>query len=340
MDILKEKNRKDINLSEISALVVDPNEFSRNFTKQICRGIKFNDVFATGDIFDSHQILEENKADLIICDWMLSPSGAVEFIRHIRTSAIYPNPSIPIIVLSAINDAKTLIAARDAGINAWIARPIVLSKLIASIEACVKASRPFVKSETYAGPCRRRKQRDFSGEDRRGRSKAFPSLTPPPPPASADLFRRANKAGGLTIEEMIEAGETVIKEEEVRYRDIRRQDLEELFSLIRDFKDSDPDAHEHHPLSRIYRKVNELKGWGQTFGYPFLTRVGDLMSDFVLGVPPNLVHNLFFIQAIEIYATVMKMIIDSDMRDESDPLAGELLSELQALKDKAATFTA
>lgn len=331
MDPLKEKT---VNLSEVSVLIVDTDEFSRNFMRQICRGIKFNDVFATGDIFEAHQILEDNKADLIICDWMLTNSGAVEFIRHVRSSPTYPNPSIPIVVLSAINDARALIAARDAGISAWIARPIVLNKLVTSLEACVKAPRPFVKSDSYAGPCRRRKQRDFSGQERRGQGRPQAA----PHPGSIDLSKRAGKAGSLTLDEMVKAGETVIKQEETRYRDIRKNDLEELFVLIRELKDSGTSTEEM--LGRIYRKINDLKGWGHTFGYPFLTKVGGLASDFMLTIPSSdAMKNLFFIQAIEIYATVMKMVIDSDMRDENDELAGELLSELQALKDKAATYS-
>lgn len=333
MEYLKGKSDKtSVNLSSVSVLVFDTDEFSRNFMRQICRSLKFNEVFSTGEHSEVSQILSDNAADLIICDWMITPSGAFDFIRDVRTSSVYPDPSIPIVVLSAINDAKTLLAARNSGISAWIARPIVLTRLVSCLEACLKAPRPFVKTTSYAGPCRRRKQREFQGEDRRGRGRQQAALTQ----NSADLSRRAASGGGLTVGEMIKAGETVIREEEVRYREIRKNDLNELFALIRALKDEPSTMDEK--LGKIYRKVNDLKGWGETFGFPFLTKVGDLMSDFILSIPPNAAKELFYLQSVEIYATVMKMIIDSDMRDEDDELARELMSELQALTNKAATL--
>jgi len=59
-------------------------------------------------------------------------------------------------------------AARDAGVNEILAKPITVAGLTQRIEEIVLRPRPFLRTASYIGPCRRRRANPhFAGPWRR-----------------------------------------------------------------------------------------------------------------------------------------------------------------------------
>jgi DNA-binding response OmpR family regulator len=59
-------------------------------------------------------------------------------------------------------------AARDAGVNEFLAKPITAHNLISRITEILDRPRPFVRCEAYTGPDRRRRRKpDYNGPWRR-----------------------------------------------------------------------------------------------------------------------------------------------------------------------------
>jgi len=59
-------------------------------------------------------------------------------------------------------------AARDAGVTEFCAKPVTAAEMIRKVAAVIDHPRHFVRSETYFGPDRRRRQDpNFSGQERR-----------------------------------------------------------------------------------------------------------------------------------------------------------------------------
>ena len=319
-----------INLKSTHALIVDSNEFARGFTRGICQSLGFGDIFTAGDAAKALNILANNHIDVVICDWILLPGGGEDFIRQVRTSAAVPDRTIPIIILTGVSNIGTIIAARNVGINDFLVRPIKLHRLVACLETALGNPKPFIHAGAYTGPDRRRKNPTdiYRGPERRAALQT--AAVPESRKASAEKMRDDK---GMSVEEMIAAGERVIAEAHAGYAGVRLQDLNDLFSLIRVLKE--PGSSPREILKKIYLKANDIKSLGVTFGFPLLTTAGELLCELLEDLPPDAVKTLFVLQAIETHATVMKMVVDANVHDETDEFATDLVDGLRALVAKA-----
>jgi DNA-binding response OmpR family regulator len=80
---------------------------------------------------------------------------------------------VPIIMLTGYSEKKCVIAARDAGITEFLAKPISAKALYQRILNVIANPRPFVRTKTYFGPDRRRSNAvPYSGPERRKHGKA------------------------------------------------------------------------------------------------------------------------------------------------------------------------
>jgi DNA-binding response OmpR family regulator len=55
-------------------------------------------------------------------------------------------------------ERRRIEVARDAGVNEILAKPVTPAGLFHRIDEIVKRPRPFVRTNDYAGPCRRRRR--------------------------------------------------------------------------------------------------------------------------------------------------------------------------------------
>jgi two-component system, chemotaxis family, chemotaxis protein CheY len=143
-------------LSNLHLLVIDDNPYMRSIVVAILRGAGFLRVKEAND---GAQALEEMKAgipDIIICDLNMDPIDGLEFTRMLRTAPDSPGAFIPVIMMTGHTERSKVTAARDAGINELVAKPISAKTLLERIVAVIDRPRPFVKTLTYSGPCRRR----------------------------------------------------------------------------------------------------------------------------------------------------------------------------------------
>ena len=80
----------------------------------------------------------------------------LELTQMIRQPGANANPYVPIIMLTGHSEKKRVIAARDAGVTEFLAKPISAKALYQRIVNVVANPRPFIKTKTYFGPDRRR----------------------------------------------------------------------------------------------------------------------------------------------------------------------------------------
>lgn len=61
--------------------------------------------------------------------------------------------------------------ARDAGVNEFIAKPVSVKTMMSRLSAVIEHPHPFVRTNGYFGPCRRRRVEEHTGEERRAGAK-------------------------------------------------------------------------------------------------------------------------------------------------------------------------
>jgi CheY-like chemotaxis protein len=105
--------------------------------------------------------LQAEPIDLVITDFNMPGLSGIGFAQRIRQEIRSKNPSfnpsIPIIMITSFGTKKCLIAARDAGVDEFLAKPFTTLGVAECIDSAVNMQRPFIVSDNYIGPCRRRK---------------------------------------------------------------------------------------------------------------------------------------------------------------------------------------
>jgi DNA-binding response OmpR family regulator len=94
-------------------------------------------------------------------------------MQMIRQPGANANPYVAIIMLTGHSEKKRVMAARDAGVTEFLAKPISAKGLYQRIINVVANPRPFIKTKTYFGPDRRRNiTSNYIGPERRKGGKA------------------------------------------------------------------------------------------------------------------------------------------------------------------------
>ena len=155
-------------LSEIRVLIVDDNAHMRTIITSILEGIGVRQVCECHDGASALATLRTWPADLAIVDFQMATVDGVEFTHLVRNSADSANPYLPIIMMTGHSEKTRVYEARDAGVNEFVVKPITAKAILDRIQAVIFRPRPFVKTDGYFGPDRRRVQgADDKGPKRR-----------------------------------------------------------------------------------------------------------------------------------------------------------------------------
>lgn len=158
----------NINLEALSVLVVDDNKHMHSVVKAILNSMRIKSIRFSDNAADAFMEMRQWSPDIIITDWAMQPLDGLDFVRLVRRGADSPNPYVPIILLTGHTEMGRVIEARDAGVNEILAKPISIKSLYSRIVSIIEHPRPFVRSKTYFGPCRRRHQdKNYNGPERR-----------------------------------------------------------------------------------------------------------------------------------------------------------------------------
>jgi len=160
---------EDQRIASLRVLVADPFSQLREIIRDILlRGIGVAEVFEVRNGEEALTTLRDLPCDVIIADTGMSPIGAVELTQVVRNGHEGVDPFMPVIVMSGNANLGEIIAARDAGANEYLAKPLSAKILDLRLHAVVAHPRPFIRSDNFFGPDRRRHVKAlFRGPDRR-----------------------------------------------------------------------------------------------------------------------------------------------------------------------------
>jgi CheY-like chemotaxis protein len=138
-------------------LIVEDNGHMRLLLRELLNVTGIREISEAADGAAALKVLAWHKCDLILSDMAMAPMDGIEFTRHIRTHEGSPNPFVPIIMVTGHTEKERVMAARDAGVTEFLAKPVTPKNLYARIAEIVERPRAFVRTESYFGPDRRRK---------------------------------------------------------------------------------------------------------------------------------------------------------------------------------------
>lgn len=155
----------------LSILVV---EDAAHMASLVCGVLKSMGV---GKIYEARNgdaalnILAGYPVQVALIDDLEPPLDGLAVVRTLRSAQARFPADLPVIYLTNKASKSAVLAARDAGVTEVLCKPFSAAQLIVRIESVLKKPRSLVKSESFVGPDRRRREKAPS-EDRRRASVA------------------------------------------------------------------------------------------------------------------------------------------------------------------------
>jgi DNA-binding NtrC family response regulator len=138
-------------------LLVDDNQHMRVLLGEILRAIGVREIIEAGDGREALRSLRAYPIDIVMTDLAMEPVSGIEFVRLVRNSPESPRPMVPVIMITGHATLQRVAEARDAGVTEFLGKPVTARGVIDRVTRVVEHPRPFVRSPTYFGPDRRRR---------------------------------------------------------------------------------------------------------------------------------------------------------------------------------------
>lgn len=143
--------------AHIRALVADPSPHMATLVTSMLHALKIRHVDELGEHVGLDAALGARPYDLLLVDAEIARRDDFADIRALRHRPDHPNRELAVIVMASAPDAAMIAAARDAGVTEFLRKPFAPQHIALRLDSLRKAPRPFVESEAYVGPDRRRR---------------------------------------------------------------------------------------------------------------------------------------------------------------------------------------
>jgi two-component system, chemotaxis family, chemotaxis protein CheY len=127
-------------LATLSILLVDDDAFSRTLASGTLRDMKIGTVVTAGSGAEALKLIQEpwRHFDLIISDWNMPEMSGLELLKKVRETWF----DMPFIMLTGKTSADFILAAKEFGVNGYIAKPFAPAQLTSKIAAVLKLKHP------------------------------------------------------------------------------------------------------------------------------------------------------------------------------------------------------
>jgi CheY-like chemotaxis protein len=113
-----------VELKEIRLLVVDDHENMRRILATLLRGFGFREIHECEDGAKALAAVPEFRPDIILTDFSMPHLDGIAFAREVRAMKDQGLAHAPILMVTGHAHMKQVMAAREAGVNEFLAKPV------------------------------------------------------------------------------------------------------------------------------------------------------------------------------------------------------------------------
>ena len=144
-------------LSLIGVLIADSDRRIAMIVRKVLESLGFSNIHMARDGSQAVDMLRNEKIDMVITDWQMSPMDGITLVKYLRTMYDSPNRFIPIIMLTGNAERDHVEVARDVGVTEFVVKPFSAKTLCDRIIMLIENPRSFIMSRSFIGPDRRRR---------------------------------------------------------------------------------------------------------------------------------------------------------------------------------------
>lgn len=331
----------DSPLQQYRVLVADADYQLAQVVRKMLMAMKFQAVEITSSGKKAFDMLGGKEPfDFIITDSNAQDMDGLTLTQEIRRNPDSSAPMIPVIMLSGRAEMTDVIAARDKGVNEYVAKPFTSQTIFSRIQRIVEKPRSFVVSKDFVGPDRR-----VDADNRKGsKERRVNLLSPQPPPRNinaaiskcdipkvwvADYSLRNKLGHGVALDSLVtdevlhEAQDAIaaIADDSLKWIKESLQELEQLF----DYYVATKDDSVARDMAEMALTINSRAG---TFGYPEASKVAYQLHLFCL--KQLKADGEGHIEVVRLHMQVLQLIFGKKGQ-ASDEVMGKVVGELKRL---------
>ena len=270
--------------------------------------------------------LAEHKFDLLITEWAMAPVSGIEMVKAIRRAKAEKRikRDIPIIMLTAQGQKETVIDARDAGISEFLVKPFSAQTISDRLIQVIDNPRAFVDSDSFVGPCRRRKGSPPPGmQERRGQKKA--DILPP----NRDIRETIGvDASEILTEIEVKRAQLELQKAESDFIAWAKDDISSLENTYKQLA-----ANPSHPQAKrqMLEAAYAIKSQAGIFGYDLGTQIAGMLVDY-LNAHGDIDSNRLTV--IRKHIDVISVVFRNQIKNAAQNVGRELIASLHKLVEK------
>lgn len=119
-----ENTHKQLAWDSLTCLVVDDDKFSRTFIKTALYQIGMKNTREAASASEAIEILNNFKIDIILLDQQMPGKTGLELVSELKNCNNPHLKSLPIIMITVDTKEKTVLDARNLGIQEYLIKPI------------------------------------------------------------------------------------------------------------------------------------------------------------------------------------------------------------------------
>jgi two-component system, chemotaxis family, chemotaxis protein CheY len=135
--------------------VADRKQFMRRLTRAMLMNLGARVVVEAVDLA-ALEAIRTCDPDLMLLDWDLPVLDGMEVIRIVRSPGVFPQPALPIIMLTTRTERSCVMQALRAGVHEFLIKPTSPQALRERINSIMLKPRPMVKLGDFYVPEARR----------------------------------------------------------------------------------------------------------------------------------------------------------------------------------------
>lgn len=150
--LAKARRIDPVAFSRATILVAEGDRGLRRTLRDVLLGMGFPSIILAGTMAEAMRQIVEQRPSVVLLDHKLPGGDGLLLTRRLRRD----KDDLPIILMAQAPDMALVAAARDAGVNEMVVKPVSMEGLVLRLMHVLKAPRAFIRSASYLGPDRRR----------------------------------------------------------------------------------------------------------------------------------------------------------------------------------------
>jgi two-component system chemotaxis response regulator CheY len=129
----------------LNILIVDGNAYMRKVTRMMLMNLGAKSVIEASDGISALETIRTFDPDVMLLDWDMPVLNGMEVMRIVRSPGVFPNPNLPIIMLTSRGQRSAVVEAMGAGAHEFLVKPTSTKALRDRLTSIVAHPRPMVQ---------------------------------------------------------------------------------------------------------------------------------------------------------------------------------------------------